>query len=89
MKIYTVTTLVEDTYSGSSAYSEPFLTEEDMEEYYEAEIEYMKDEYGISENNIDEFTALANTASDGVIKKTEMLVREGIYIDIAVRVFKK
>ncbi len=84
MKIYTVTTMVEDTYSGSSAYSEPFLTEEDMNEYYEAEIEYMKNEYEISEENIDEVMP-AEISYDNVIKKTE-LWKEGINIDITVRV---
>jgi len=86
MKIYTVTTLVEDAYSGCSAYSEPFLTEEDMNEYYESEIEYMKNEYSVQEKNTEETTP--KTSYDGIVKKFELWT-ETNYIVITVRVCEK
>ena len=87
MKIYIVTTLVENTYSGSSVYCEPFLAEEDMNKYYESEIEYMKNEYNISENDIKEFNP-TKILHDGILKKTQMQ-REGISIDITAEMCEK
>lgn len=50
-KIFQVTTLIEEC-DGNNAYAEPFLNEQDAEDYFDNEVAYLKKEYEVDDDDV-------------------------------------
>lgn len=88
MTIYTITTLVTDSNSDSCAYSEPFLSQDEADGYYEAETGYYIEEYNANEGDIDEFVPKRDYG-DGIIKAMKVWASPGVYIEVTYKKHEK